>query len=166
MFIINDIFTKKEFLDIIKKENIPLNSPSLCSKKDLKEFLEHYIVDKKKENQYKFLTYKDPAILTAKQKEEKMIICKKINAWLSNGYDFERSYYSDINEIINEAEKIKNYTQFPSIQKVINNLNIYLQNNNLEKIKFDNLYDIKQELKKLSINKFVSKTGRYNIVFD
>ena len=116
MFIINDIFTKKDFLDIIKKENIDINSPSLCSK--------------------------------------------------SNGYDFDRSYYNDINEIVDDAEIIKNYTQFPSINKAIINLNIYLVNNKCKKIDYDNLYDIKQELKKLSINKFNSKPGRYEIIFD
>ena len=166
MFIINDIFTKKDFLDIIKKENIDINSPSLCSKNDLKDFLEHFIVDRKKESKYKFLTYTDPNILTSKQKEEKMIICKKISAWLSNGYDFDRSYYNDINEIVDDAEIIKNYTQFPSINKAIINLNIYLVNNKCKKIDYDNLYDIKQELKKLSINKFNSKPGRYEIIFD
>jgi|9_EtaG_2_1085328.scaffolds.fasta_scaffold37254_2 hypothetical protein len=166
MFIINDIFTKKEFLDIIKNEKIPINSPSLCSKKDLKEFLEHYIVDRKKEDKYKFLKYKDPATLTAKEKEDKMLISKKINAWLSNGYDLERSYYNNINEIIIDAEKIKNYTQYPSILKVISGLNIYLKNNNEKIIQYENLFDIKQELKKLSVNKFSKKEGRFEIVFD
>ena len=166
MFIINEIFTKKEFLDIIKNEKIPINSPTLCSKKDLKEFLEHWIVDRKKESKYKFLTFQDPNILTSKEKDNKMLIAKKINAWLSNGYDFERSYYNSINEIIDDAEIIKNYTQYPSILKVILGLNIYLKNNNEKIIDYESLYDIKQELKKLSINKFTKKQGRFDIVFD
>ncbi len=166
MFIINDIFTKKDFLDIIKQENIPINSPTLCSKKDLKEFLEHFIVDRKKEIKYKFLTCQEDNILTSKEKENKMLISKKINAWLINGYDFERSFYNNINEIIDDAEIIKNYTQYPSIQKVILGLNIYLKNNNEKIIIYENLFDIKKEIKKLSVNKFASKTGRFEIIFD
>ena len=46
------------------------------------------------------------------------------------------------------------------------NLNVFLGNHNYEKIFYENLYDIKHEIKKLSVNKFVKKTGRYEIMFD
>ena len=95
-----------------------------------------------------------------------MIITKKISSWLSNGFDFERSYYNDIDEIILDAQEIKNYTQYPSINKAMVNLNVFLGNHNYEKIFYENLYDIKHEIKKLSVNKFVKKTGRYEIMFD
>ena len=165
MFLINEIFTKKDFLEIILKEDIPIKSPALCSKSDLKEFLECYIVDRKKQNKYKFLVYKDTNILSSKEKEKKMIITKKISSWLSNGFDFERSYYNDIDEIILDAQEIKNYTQYPSINKAMVNLNVFLGNHNYEKIFYENLYDIKHEIKKLKFTNYLTPIKCFLLCF-
>lgn len=165
MFVINDFFTKKHFLEIIEKESIELKSPSLCSKKDLKDFLQHYIVDRKLTYKYKYLTFIENKNLNSNDKNNVMLIAKQINSFISNGYDFERSFYNNIDEIILDAEKIKHYTSYSSIGKAVRNLNVYLQLQKKEKINYEKTFDIKEEIKRNSINKFKHKTGEFVVDF-
>ncbi len=61
--------------------------------------------------------------LTIKEKNNVILICKKIKHFCNNGFLLSVSDYNDYQDIFNDAEYICNYGDIPSVRKCIKKLN-------------------------------------------
>ena len=130
--------SRKELLDCIRIFKLPVTNRSDKNKSQLssaiiecinfltviepesefffvacKEELIEYLV---KENQYKSLTIKE--------KDEVMLLAKKIIQYARNQYLLIPSSYMDTKEIYNDAKYISKYTEIPSVRKAIELYNL------------------------------------------
>ena len=59
---------------------------------------------------------------SVKDRDRYILTAKKINHYCENGYDLEKSLYTDILQIYNDADEISKYGDIPIVRKTINKL--------------------------------------------
>ena len=98
-----------DVLPTLKDESITYDTKYLCnSVTDIINYL---------------VAYNTKKILSVREKESLIKISKRLNNYCKNGYSIEYTMYSNIYEIINDAQKISKYGESPTIRKTLSNLN-------------------------------------------
>lgn len=132
-FKIHQTHSRKELLDVIRIFKLPVTNRSDKNKSQLSEAIvecinflqvvepegEHFFVACKeelieylvKENEYKSLTIKE--------KDDVMVLAKKIIQYAKNGYLLIPSSYMDTKQIFDDAKYISKYPEIPSVRKAI-----------------------------------------------
>jgi len=118
-----------------------------------------------------FLTSCNPSkILTVKEKNNVINICKKIKHFSRNGFDVTLTDYKSLNQVFNDADYVKEYGCIPSVRKCLKELNKYQDKphpwvaNIPPHIKME--LDRKDKLKKEGQFLFTKTTGKYILTFD
>tara|TARA_R110000796_G_scaffold81332_1_gene179210 strand:- start:956 stop:1462 length:507 start_codon:yes stop_codon:yes gene_type:complete len=167
--LIHNSYNKKDLIYIINQNNIKISSTKNTSKKEIKKALEKYINENELEN-YNFLECENNVKrLTVKQKDEILLSAKKIIAFCKNGWNLERSLFTNILNVIDEGKKIANFGDIPSVRRAIKMLNLKLEPK-IEIIISENIsknIEDKKLLKSMSIPTFqVNRKEGFWLSFD
>ena len=124
--------SKKDLINIIKKIDIKIPNPQKYRKVEISALLDNQldcldcinpceelcifnIIDLKL-----FLKCCNPKkLLTIKERNNIIMICKRIKHYCINNYNIEVTDYEDINDLYDEASYINNYGDIPSVRKTI-----------------------------------------------
>jgi len=161
---IHSTFTKKDLTKIIEKHNLNIN-PNLNRNNICKELLKYceapeynleYLFE---ENQFKKLSIKE--------KDNVILIAKKIKSFVKCGLDINKNLYSDLDNAISDAIYIGQYADISSVRKAVNSLNKAL-NIEIPMIISDNVKKIleeKEQIKKDSVPRLQVKQGKFWVEF-
>lgn len=132
--IIDKSHSKKELLHIIDYFNIPTGLSQKNNKYEIATNLWEILskidfIHIPKDNIFlindvkdlrKFLKEKNPKkLLSVKERNDISIECKKLIHYCNNGYDIEQSYFEDIIEVYDLANRISKYGDFSFVRKAI-----------------------------------------------
>ena len=181
--IIHKSHSKNDLVKIIENLKINVPNPRQYKKVDLSALLSYElnIVDNlnfREDSMFMniidlkyFLTSCNPTkLLTIKEKNNVINICKKIKHFCRNGYDIKITDYKSLNHLFNDADYIKGYGCIPSVRKCLKELNKYPDKpcewvaNIPPHIKLE--LDKKEKLKKQGNIPFKVTHGKYVISFD
>lgn len=137
MVVIHKSHSKKDLLNIIQIFKFDIGNTDKLKKKDIVKRLQQYILllDKIEPELEvymffdiielkQFLCNCNPKkVLTIKEKNNVINICKKIKNYCYNKYELSVSLYDDYDEILKDAKYIEPYGDIPSVRKVCNLLN-------------------------------------------
>tara|TARA_R110002126_G_scaffold234421_4_gene378435 strand:+ start:2119 stop:2667 length:549 start_codon:yes stop_codon:yes gene_type:complete len=175
--------SKKDLINIIKKLNINIPNPQKYKKVEISALLDNKInmidsiepceelciynmIDLKM-----FLENCNPKkLLTIKERNNIILICKRVKHYCINNYNIEVTDYEDNNELYNEAIYINRYGDIPSVRKTIKllmndpvklcDLNPIISPIIMRELKKKELY------KKVVINKLKVNYGKYYVDFN
>ena len=159
---IHSTFTKKDLTKIIEKHNLNinpnLNRNNICKEllKYVKEYNLEYLFE---ENQFKKLSIKE--------KDNVILIAKKIKSFVKCGLDINKNLYSDLDNAISDAIYIGQYADISSVRKADTCLNKAL-NIEIPMIISDNVKKIleeKEQIKKDSVPRLQVKQGKFWVEF-
>tara|TARA_R110001606_G_scaffold346533_1_gene495484 strand:+ start:121 stop:672 length:552 start_codon:yes stop_codon:yes gene_type:complete len=134
--------SKRDLINIIQIFKFDLGDINKCKKKELIIRLQNYLltIDKIEPELNVYMIYtlvelkqylnncNPKKVLSIKEKNEVINICKKIKNYCYNNYNLSVSMYNNNDEIINDAKFILPYGDIPSVRKACNLLN---RDNNL-----------------------------------
>ena len=136
---IHKTHSKRELIDMMAHFKINIgNNPTDYNKKELQQVIldvlpklkdECIIYDTKHRcscvtDLLNYLvSYNTKKILSVREKESLIKISKRLNNYCKNDYKMEYTLYSNIYEIINDAQKICKYGESPTIRKTLDSLN-------------------------------------------
>ncbi len=137
MVVIHKSHSKKDLLNIIQIFKFDIGNTDKFKKKDIVKRLQQYIllldnIEPELEvymffdiiELKQFLCNCNPKkVLTIKEKNNVINICKKIKNYCYNKYELSVSLYDDYDEILEDAKYIEPYGDIPSVRKVCNLLN-------------------------------------------
>jgi len=132
-FEIHMTHSRKELLDIIRVFNLPISNKNDKNKKELQDavvevvrFLDNvqpeqeYFFINSKEELVDYLVKQNPAkTLTIKEKQDVMMIAKKLISYSRNNYFLMPSGYMDTVEVYRDATYIAKFPEIPSVRKAI-----------------------------------------------
>ena len=159
---IHSTFTKKDLTKIIEKHNLNinpnLNRNNICKEllKYVKEYNLEYLFE---ENQFKKLSIKE--------KDNVILIAKKIKSFVKCGLDINKNLYSDLDNAISDAIYIGQYADISSVRKAVTCLNKAL-NIEIPMIISDNVKKIleeKEQIKKDSVPRLQVEQGKFWVEF-
>jgi hypothetical protein len=136
-FKIHQTHSRKELLDIIRVFKLPIPNKNDKNKSGLQDaiievvrFLDNiqpeqeYFFINSKEELIDYLVKQNPAkTLTIKEKQDVMMIAKKIIAYARNNYFLMPSGYIDTIEVYKDATYIAKFPEIPSVRKAIDLVN-------------------------------------------
>jgi len=136
-FNIHQTHSRKELLDIIRVFKLPIPNKNDKNKSGLQDaiievvrFLDNiqpeqeYFFINSKEELIDYLVKQNPAkTLTIKEKQDVMMIAKKIIAYARNNYFLMPSGYMDTIEVYKDATYIAKFPEIPSVRKAIDLVN-------------------------------------------
>ncbi len=136
-FSIHMTHSRKELLDIIRVFNLPISNKNDKNKKQLQDaivetvrFLDNvepeqdYFFINSKEELIEYLQKQNPAkTLTIKEKQDVMMIAKKLVGYSRNGYYLIPQGYMDTVEVYKDASYIAKFPEIPSVRKAIELVN-------------------------------------------
>ena len=180
---IHKTHSKNELVKIVEAFRIPITNPRQFRKVDLSAL----IVDRLTQMEYivpceefwfcnitdlkLFLVRINPKkVLTIKEKNKVISICKKIKHYCRNGSDMEINGYKDISGVYEDAEYIKRYGDIPSVRKSLRELN--KQYNRLYEIEpvvsphVKKQLEQKECLRQKGLFKYGVEHGHFVLVFD
>jgi len=159
---IHSTFTKKDLTKIIEKHNLNinpnLNRNNICKEllKYVKEYNLEYLFE---ENEFKKLSIKE--------KDNVILIAKKIKSFVKCGLDINKNLYSDLDNAISDAIYIGQYADISSVRKAVNSLSEAL-NIKIPMIISDNvkkMLEEKEQIKKDSVPRLQVKQGKFWVEF-
>ena len=181
--IIHKSHSKNDLCKIIESLNINVSNPRQYKKIDLSALLSYELnikdhIDFKDDSMFLnlidlkyFLTSCNPSkLLTVKEKNNVINICKKIKHFCRNRYDISHTDYKSLNHLYQDADYIKEYGCIPSVRKALRELNKYPEKpyewvaNIPPHIKLE--LDRKDKLKKDGCFRFIKTYGSYILTFD
>jgi|TARA_R110000796_G_scaffold60900_1_gene140998 hypothetical protein len=129
--------SRKELLDVIRIFKLPVPNRNDKNKSQLQDAIVEcvdYLPQVKAENEYFFVQSKEDLIdylklqnpaknLTIAEKDDVMIIAKKLIAYCKMGYMLGPSDYFDTSEIYRDARYIAKFAEIPSVRKAIDSVN-------------------------------------------
>jgi len=159
---IHSTFTKKDLTKIITQRNIPIDchAPRKNICKDLLPYIQ--------ENNLQYLF--EPNIfkkLSIKEKDEVILIAKKLKSYVSCGLDNTKSLYNSTDDAIADAVYIAQHGDISSVRKAVQLLNESL-NINIKLTISENVQKMLEEKKKIkkdSVARFQIKKGKYFVEF-
>tara|TARA_R100000541_G_scaffold12646_1_gene21136 strand:+ start:285 stop:788 length:504 start_codon:yes stop_codon:yes gene_type:complete len=159
---IHSTFTKKDLCKIIEKYNIDINIKNSRSEicKELLKYIETYNL----EYLYETNIFKK---LSIKEKDEVILIAKKIKSYVLSGCDNNKSLYNNTDEVIADGIYISQYGDISSVRKAITLLNESLDikiNLNISE-KVQKVLNEKNQIKKDSVPKLQVKQGKFYVHF-
>jgi len=139
MLKIHKTHSKLELCQIINIYNIDIINPGKYKKADLALLLQNKlsILDAldipEYNNTYHFINITDlnlyltninpKKILTVKQKQNVILVCKKLKHFCNNNYLVNNSEYTTLTDVYKDAKYIESYGDIPSVRKVCKLLN-------------------------------------------
>lgn len=124
--------SKKDLINIIKKLDINIPNPQKYKKVEISALLDNKLdsidnVDPCEElcifniiDLKLFLKNCNPKkLLTIKERNNIILICKRIKHYCINRFNIEVTDYEDMNDLYNEAVYINGYGDIPSVRKTI-----------------------------------------------
>jgi len=135
--IIHKSFSKKDLLKIIDEFKIPIGVSESHTKLCVATTLWNILVNMQyleipENNPYlvkdiqslrSFLKNPNPRKpFSVKDRDRYILTAKKINHYCENGYQLEKSLYTDIKDIYNDADEISKYGDIPIVRKTIKKL--------------------------------------------
>jgi hypothetical protein len=136
-FDIHMTHSRKELLDIIRVFNLPIPNKNDKNKKQLQDAIievVRYLDNVEPEQEYFFINCKEELIeylqkqnpaknLTIKEKQDVMMIAKKLIGYARNGYYLIPQGYMDTIEVYKDASYIAKFPEIPSVRKAIDLIN-------------------------------------------
>jgi len=127
--IIDKSFSKTDLIDLINDLNLPVVHSHQDNKKDIQDkFIqslnekldipENFYKIKTKDDLINYIQKKNPKkILSIKEKQNVMRICKKIIQYCKSNYDLENTEYNNYQELIDDMDYIKQFGDIPSARR-------------------------------------------------
>tara|TARA_R110002050_G_scaffold300762_1_gene472326 strand:+ start:14608 stop:15156 length:549 start_codon:yes stop_codon:yes gene_type:complete len=181
--IIHKSHSKNDLVKIIESLHIKVPNPRKYKKVELSALLSYELntvdeIELPRDSMFLniidlkyFLTSCNPSkILTVKEKNNVINICKKIKHFSRNGFDINITDYKSLNHLFTDANYIKEFGSIPSVRKSLKELNKYPDKpyewivNIPPHIKME--LDKKDKLKKAGLFQFTKTIGEYVITFD
>lgn len=127
--IIDKSHSKTDLIELINDLNLPIVHSHQDNKSDIQEKFrvcikskfdipENFYNIKNKESLIAYLENKNPKkILTIKEKQNVMMICKKIIQYCKNDFDLTITDYNNQQELIDDMDYIKQFGDIPSARR-------------------------------------------------
>jgi hypothetical protein len=127
--IIDKSFSKTDLIDLINDLNLPVVHSHQDNKKDIQdkfilamnekiEIPNNFYKITNKEDLINYVENKNPKkILSIKEKQDVMKICKKIIQYCKSNYDLENTDYNNYQELIDDMDYIKQFGDIPSARR-------------------------------------------------
>jgi hypothetical protein len=127
--IIDKSFSKTDLIDLINDLNLPVVHSHQDNKKDIQdkfilamnekiEIPNNFYKITNKEDLINYVENKNPKkILSIKEKQDVMKICKKIIQYCKSNYDLENTDYNTYQELIDDMDYIKQFGDIPSARR-------------------------------------------------
>tara|TARA_Y100000004_G_scaffold84656_1_gene95026 strand:+ start:2648 stop:3205 length:558 start_codon:yes stop_codon:yes gene_type:complete len=176
--------SKNDLIDIINTINVPIVFSHANNKRDIQDKLMELFESEQniifKPNVYKIETIKDlriyvsnpnpKKILTVKDKQTIMLICKEIVKFCKNKYIISKTNYKTIRDLEDDMLYIIQFGDLPSVRRVCRLMNDNIQRSQLWKPiispQVRKLLDDKEKSKKINPSSIIIKKGDYKISFD
>jgi len=186
IMIIHKTHSKNDLIDLINTLNLKIVFSHVDIKRDIHDKLIELLNEKNNDkihypNVYKIKNYNDlkyylknknpKKILTTKEKNDIMKICKNIINYCNNGYELDNSpRYNFITEIYDDMDYIKQFGDIPSVRRCckLMNKNIKLQNHFVPVLspQMQKMLNDKQSTKQTYHKCLKVKTGDFKLYFD
>jgi len=164
--IIDKSHSKTDLIDLINDLDLPIVHSHQDNKKDLQDkfiacmnenfkIKDNFYEIKTKQQLIDYLQNKNPKkILSIKEKQDVMKICKKIIRYCKINYDITMTDYNDHQAIIDDMDYIKQFGDIPSVRRCCRLMN---QDINMKKLTFNPLISpqVKKDLEEKRIVKQV-----------
>ena len=143
--IIDKSYSKTDLIELINDLNLPIVHSHQDNKLDIqnkfKECMtkkfnipDNFYKIKNKDELISYLSNKNPKkILTIKEKQNVMIICKKIIQYCKNNFDLTITDYNSHKDLIDDLDFIKQFGDIPSVRRCCRLMN---EDPNMAGIKF------------------------------
>lgn len=107
-------------------------------------------------------------ILSIKEKNKVILICKKLKHYARNGFDLHATDYDSIYEVMDDASYISKYGDVPSVRKTCKELNMNVRYNYVPTISpiVQKELQLKEKYKKKKIYTLEVHQGKYHLNFD
>tara|TARA_R110002167_G_C12404371_1_gene627271 strand:- start:174 stop:716 length:543 start_codon:yes stop_codon:yes gene_type:complete len=107
-------------------------------------------------------------VLSIKEKNQVIMICKKLKHYARNGYDLHATDYNSIYEVMDDASYISKYGDIPSVRKACKELNMNHRYNYVPTISpiVQKELQLKDKYKQQKIYKLEVKRGNIILKFD
>jgi len=127
--IIDKSHSKTDLIDLINDLNLPIVHSHQDNKKDIQDKFKECITKKfeipdnfynikNKDSLISYLENKNPKkTLTIKEKQNVMLICKKIIQYCKNDFDLAITDYNDQKQLIDDMDYIKQFGDIPSARR-------------------------------------------------
>lgn len=127
--IIDKTHSKTDLIDLINDLNLPIVHSHQDNKKDLQDkfisclnkpvkVADNFYNIKHKDDLINYLKNKNPKkILSIKEKQDVMKICKKIIQYCKSNYDLSITDYKEQKELIDDMDFIKQFGDIPSVRR-------------------------------------------------
>jgi len=127
--LIDKTHSKTDLIDIINELDLPIVHSHQDNKNDLQNKFKKCLKDslkiqdnfyniKSKDDLIFYLESKNPKkVLTIKQKQDVMKICKKIIQYSKSNYDLTMTDYNEQQELIDDLHYIKQFGDIPSVRR-------------------------------------------------
>jgi len=134
--IIHKTFSKTDLIEIIIDLNLPIVYSHQDNKKDLQskfkkclgedlQFSKNFYKIENKDGLINYLENQNPKkILTIKEKQDVMKICKKIIQYCKSNYDITITDYLTQRDIIDDMDYIKQFGDIPSVRRCCRLMNL------------------------------------------
>ncbi len=136
-FTIHMTHSRKELLDIIRVFKLPITNKNDKNKKQLQDAIievvrfldsvcseQEYFFINCKEELIEYLIKQNPAkTLTIKEKQDVMMIAKKLISYARNNYFLLPSGYMDTIEVYKDTTYIAKFPEIPSVRKAVDLIN-------------------------------------------
>lgn len=182
--LIHKTHSKKDLCNIIRTFNISIDDPEKLKKKELirtlvykfkyideiEPDLDFYMIYNLVDLKTYLYNCNPKKILSIKDKNEVILICKRIQQYINNNYIVNHSSFNSIDEIQKTAKYIEPYGDIPSVRRACKCLNNHPDKifNLQPKISKQTLRELEKraEYKKKYENKLIVKYGKYLVQFD
>jgi hypothetical protein len=127
--IIDKSFSKTDLIELINDLNLPIVHSHQDNKLDIQnkfkecmtkkfDIPDNFYKIKNKDDLISYLCNKNPKkILTIKEKQNVMIICKKIIQYCKNDFDLTITDYNSQQDLIDDMDFIKQFGDIPSVRR-------------------------------------------------
>ena len=139
---IHHSFNKNDFIQYIERNRINVESYFELSKKELRIKLDDLI----KEECYLHFR-KKTLCLNIVLKNEILLKCKKINSLIDNGFNYQKSFYKNIDDVINDCIHISEFGDLSSVRKTIKKINPHIDHKISPIISEFKLKELEEKLK-------------------
>jgi len=184
---IHKTFSKLDLKDFISDLNINIPYYEALNKHQLVKALNIYLNN---DNQYDFINsviFKDKdleylkiylslpnpnKLLSVKERNEILKICKEIIHYCNTGFCIENTIFSDVNQLIDNLDYVKQYGDIPSVRRSCKLIKGDIKMNRdfipiiSDKVKRDLELKKQNKIKNKKINNLIVKYGVYKVIFD
>ena len=159
---IHNTFNKNDFIHYIEQNRIDICSYYELSKIELRNKLDELLT-----NECYLHFRKKTHCLNIVLKNEILLKCKKINSLILGGFNYNNSFYNDIDQVINDAIHISEFADLSTVRKTIKKINPFLIHKIepiISELKLKEIND-RQKIKTQAIPNLQVKKGKVLVYF-